>query len=86
MSERGEQTSKRMSEWPSIYVLILGCFEPLWCVCVFFPRPGRVIKTFTEKVIAVLPSSFGDATAYCERKRTTVRLSVRRCIFLCVFQ
>ena len=30
MSERCEQMSKWTSEWPSTYVLILGCSEPLW--------------------------------------------------------
>ena len=30
VNERGyERTSKRMSEWPSTYVSVLGCFEPL---------------------------------------------------------
>ena len=30
MSEKFEQTSKRMSEWPSTYIPILGCSAPLW--------------------------------------------------------
>ena len=32
MSERCERTSERKSEWPSAYVLILGCSEPLCSV------------------------------------------------------
>ena len=29
MSERCEQTSKLMSKWPSTYIAVLGCSEPL---------------------------------------------------------
>ena len=34
MSERCERTSEWTSEWPSTYVLILGCSEPLCNVVV----------------------------------------------------
>ena len=30
ISERCERTSEQTSEWPSTYIPILGCLEPLW--------------------------------------------------------
>ena len=32
MSERCERMSEQASEWPSTYLLILDCSEPLWVV------------------------------------------------------
>ena len=46
MSERCERMSKQASKWPSTYILILGCSEPLWVVVMVV-----VVAVVTEVVV-----------------------------------
>ena len=51
MSERCERTNEWRSKWPSAYIGILGCSEPLFVIPPFRPSATLIFNHFPVELI-----------------------------------
>ena len=64
MSERCKWTSERTSEWPSVYVPILGCSAPLWHVPrVHYGSVQPDVSAFNNSLFCKLGSEWASKQA-----------------------